>query len=83
MSTIEKLKRRFFEKPIRNDITQKEIERLAKHYGCDIYTGGNHQKRIVHVGTGTVIPLPQHSKTVAEPYVKELQELFESIGEEG
>ena len=79
MSTIEKLKKKFYEKPIRNDITYDEVERLARYYGCDIYTGGNHQKRIVHKQSGTIIPLPQHGNLIKEAYIKELRDLFDTI----
>ena len=80
MSTIEKLKRKLYEKPVRNDMTIDEVVRLARAYGCEIKTGGNHQIRIVHIGTGRVIPLPFHGKTVKEAYIIELKELFDEIG---
>ena len=79
MSTIEKLKNKFYEKPVRNDLTIDEVVRLAKAYGCVIYTGGNHQIRIVHKESGRVIPLPRHGKSVKEAYVLELRELFDEI----
>ena len=79
MSTIEKLKNKFYEKPVRNDMTVQEIIRLAKAYGCEILTGGNHQIRIVHKPSGRVIPLPSHGKTVKEAYIMELRELFDEI----
>ena len=79
MSTIEKLKKKFFEKPVRKDMTMEEIVRIAKSYGCGVLTGGNHQIRIVHKPTGTVIPLPCHGKTVKEAYIIELKELFREI----
>ena len=80
MSTLEKLKNKLYEKPVRNDLTIDEVVRLAKAYGCTIVTGGNHQIRIVHRGTGRVIPLPSHGKTVKEAYIMELKELFDEIG---
>ena len=52
MSTLEKLKKKFFEKPVRNDMTIDEVIRLSESYGCMIMTGGNHQIRIVHKPTG-------------------------------
>ncbi len=79
MSTIEKLKKKFFEKPVRNDLTVDEVVRLARAYGCTVLTGGNHQIRIVHKPTGRVIPVPSHGKTVKEAYVMELRELFDEI----
>ncbi len=79
MSTLEKLKKKFYEKPVRNDLTIDEVVRLAKAYGCSIVTGGNHQIRIVHKPTGTVIPLPSHGKTVKEVYIAELKNLFTEI----
>ena len=82
MSLLEKLKAKFFEKPVRNDLTRDEVVRLAKAYGCEIYTGGNHQIRIVHKASGRVIPLPCHGKTVKEAYIVELKELFREIDSE-
>lgn len=79
MSSFEKLKNKFFEKPVRNDMTMAEIVRLAKGYGCEIVTGGNHQIRIVHRQSGRVIPIPQHGKTIKEAYIMELRELFNEI----
>ena len=79
MSQIEKLKKKFFSKPIRNDMTLNEVKRLAEYYGCKISTGGNHQIRIAHIETGTVIPLPCHDKCVKEAHIKELKDLFMKI----
>lgn len=62
VSTLEKLKKKFNEKPVPNDITIEDVIRLAKAYGCKIVTGGNHQIRIVYKPLGTVIPLPCHGK---------------------
>ena len=83
MSTIEKLKRKLYEKPVRNDMTIDEAVRLARSYGCEIATGGNHQVRIVHRATGRVIPLPRHGNTVKEAYIVELKELFDEIDSQG
>ena len=44
MSTIEKRLKKFYRKPIPNDITFEEIEVIAKYYGCQVSTGGNHSK---------------------------------------
>ena len=79
MSKIEKLKRKLFEKPVRNDMTMDEVKKLALYYGCDIVTGGNHQIRIVHKKSGTVIPIPWHGKNIKEAYIAELRNLFEEI----
>ena len=79
MSTIEKLKKKFYEKPARNDMTIDELIRLAKAYGCVVLTGGNHQIRIAHKPTGRVIPIPNYGKTVKEAYIMELRELFDEI----
>ena len=81
MSQIEKLKRKFFEKPVRNDITINEVKKLAAHYGCEVLSGGNHPIKICHRKTGTIIPIPQHSDTVKEAYIAELKELFTEIEE--
>ncbi len=83
MSKIEKLKKKLYEKPVRNDMTTDEVIRLAKAYGCRILTGGNHQIRIVHKPTGRVIPLPQHGKNVKEAYIIEIKEMIEEIESSG
>lgn len=76
------MKQKFFRKPVPNDITHDEVLRLAKSYGCNVRTGGNHQTKIVHVPSGTVIPIPHHGNVVGEAYIKELKILFEAIEEE-
>ena len=79
MSRLDKLKKKFFEKPCRNDMTWEEIEKLARAYGCVIKGGGKHPYRIAYVPTGTVIPIPIHGKTIGEAYIGQLQMLFEEI----
>ena len=79
MSTLEKLKAKFNEKPVPNDITFDEVERLANDYGCRVISGGKHSKKIVDVPSGTVIPIPMHGKYVQEAYIKELKDLFAEI----
>lgn len=81
MSTLEKLKEKFNEKPIPNDISFDEIERLARAYGCKVISGGKHSKKIADVSSGTVIPIPMHGKYVQEAYIKELKDLFAEIEE--
>lgn len=77
MSSIEKLKKKFYSSPVPKDITINEVMRLAKHYNCVVLTGGNHQIRIANPKTGIVVPLPQHDKSVLQPYIRELRELFD------
>lgn len=79
MSTIQKRLEKFYRKPIPNDITFEEVETIAKHFGCEVITGGNHSKKIVHRPTATVIPIPIHGKCVKEAYIKELKDLFDKI----
>ena len=79
MSTLEKLKEKFHEKPIPNNISFDEVARLAKSYGCSVVAGGKHSKKIVDVPSGTVIPIPVHGKYVQEAYIKELKDLFAEI----
>lgn len=45
MSTLEKLREKFKEKPIPNNISFDEVERLAKYYGCGVVSGGKHSKK--------------------------------------
>ena len=40
MPQIEKLKKKFFEKPVRNDITFDEVEKLSTFYGCVVKKSG-------------------------------------------
>ena len=82
MSKIEKLKKKFYEKPVRNDITMAEVVKLAGYYGCEVLTGGNHQIKICHRESGTIIPIPQHGSTVKEAYIAELKILFSGIEEQ-
>lgn len=82
MSTIEKRIAKFYRKPIPNDITFEDVEALASYFGCQIVTGGNHSKKVVHIPSGTVIPIPIHGKTIKEAYVKELKKLFDTIKED-
>ena len=79
MSKLEKLKKKFFSKPIRNDMTFDEINKLAKSYGCIVGGGGRHPFHVAHPATGTVIPIPTHGNTVDEAYIKQLRILFEKI----
>ena len=83
MSTLDKLKAKFNEKPIPNDISFDEVERLANAYGCRVISGGKHSKKIVDVPSGTVIPIPMHGKYVQEAYIKELKDLFAEIEARG
>lgn len=81
MSTIEKRLKKFYRKPIPNDITFEDVEAIAHYFGCVIVTGGNHSQKVVHRESGTVIPIPMHGKCIGEAYVKELKQLFDSIKE--
>ncbi len=83
MSTLDKLKARFNDKPIPNDISFDEVERLANAYGCRVVSGGKHSKKIVDIPGGTVIPIPMHGKYVQEAYIKELKDLFAEIEARG
>lgn len=81
MSTIEKRLKKFYKKPIPNDITFDEVQALAEYFGCIVVSGGSHMK-VVHRASGTVIPIPRHGKAVKEAYIKQLKTLFDSIKEE-
>ena len=81
MSTIEKRLKKFYRKPIPNDITFDEVQSLAEYFGCIVVGGGRHIK-IVHRASGTVIPIPRHGNTVKEAYIKQLKALFDAIKEE-
>lgn len=79
MSKIDKLLEKLNRKPIPNDIRIDELTRIAKHYGCQTVSGGKHQLKIIHVPSGTVIPIPCHGDTVAEAYIKEFKALLAEI----
>ena len=81
MSRIIKLIDRLYSRPIPNDITHDEIIRLARHYGCIVRNGGNHQIQIVYPDLGVVIPIPVHGKTIKEAYIKQIKDLFDKIRE--
>ncbi len=81
MSTIEKRLKKFYRKPIPNDVTFEEIETLARYFGCEVRAGGKHGKTIIHRPSGTVIPIPYHGKHVKEAYVRALKSLFNAIEE--
>ena len=78
MSQLQKLKDKFYSKPIRNDITFAEVETLAKAYGCLIKARGKHMA-VIYPEKGVVIPIPKHGKTVGEAYIKQLKNLFDII----
>ena len=79
VSQMEKLKKKFYSKPIRNDMTYDEIIRLAEFYGCKVSAGGKHPIKIIDMESRRVIPIPRHGKYVKEAYIIELRELFEEI----
>lgn len=76
MSQIQKLIEKFFEKPVRNDITIEEAQRFAESMGCIVDRGGKHSMHIVHKNSGTVIPIPIHGKNIKEAYVSQLKNLY-------
>ena len=78
MSQIDKLVKKFYEKPVRNDITYDELEKIAAHYGCSIKVVGKH-KKIVDEKSGVIIPIPYHGKYVKEAYIIQAKELFDTI----
>ncbi len=79
MSKLDKLKKKLFSKPIRNDMTFDEIEKIATSYGCIVGKGGRHPFHVVYPKLGRVIPIPTHGNLVGEAYIKQLRELFEEI----
>lgn len=81
MTAIDKRLKKFYRKPIPNDITFADVEAIAHYFGCEIKTGGNHSKKVVHKTSGTVIPIPIHGNCIDEAYIKELKDLFDSIKE--
>ena len=82
MSSIEKRIKKFYKKPIPNDITFDDVQVISEYFGCIVVSGGKHSKKVVHVDSGTVIPIPMHGKTVGEAYIKELKKLFDLIKED-
>lgn len=80
MSQLEKLREKFYSKPVRNDITFSEVETLASAYGCKVMPGSKHL-RVVHKESGRIVPIPRHGKTVGEAYIRQLKDLFDLIGD--
>ena len=72
MSKIQKLIEKFYERPLRNDLTFNEIQKISEYYGCKVISGGN-------IPSGTIIPIPRHGNCVKEAYIKQLCDLFDSI----
>lgn len=78
MSKIQKLIEKFYERPLRNDLTFNEIQKISEYYGCKVISGENHMK-VAHIPSGTIIPIPRHGNCVKEAYIKQLCDLFDSI----
>lgn len=81
MSKIDKAMKKFYNKPIPNDITFDEVVSVMTHFGCILDSGGNHPK-IVYPKLGYVILVPKHGKCVGEVYIKQLKDLLDMIREE-
>lgn len=79
MSQIDKLRAKFYRKPIPNDIRVDEAIKLAEWYGCKVEAGGKHPLKVIHPASGTVIPIPVHGDTIQEAYIKQLKDLFNKI----
>ena len=79
MSQIEKLRKKFYSKPVRSDMTYDEIIKLSESYGCKVISCGNHPIKVVDKESGTVIPIPRHGNCVKEAYIIQLRELFDTI----
>ena len=79
MSKIDKLLAKLYKKPVPNDIRIDEVVKIVENYGCVAKSGGKHQMKIVHVPTGTVIPIPSHGDVVAEAYIIEIKKLLDRI----
>lgn len=79
MARIEKLLEKLYKMPVPNDIRISELEKIARHYGCDVISGGKHPIKIVYKPLGTVIPIPVHGDTVKEAYIKEFKSLLAQI----
>lgn len=79
MSKIDKLLEKFYRLPIPNDIRIEEVEKIVTHYGCIVKPGGKHPMKIIHIASGTVIPIPIHGDTVGEAYIKEIKRLLDAI----
>lgn len=82
MSKIEKLLEKFYRKPIPNDITYEEVEKLANYFRCTVHkSGGRHSFKVAYPENGTIIPIPVHGNVVKEAYIKQLKDLFDLIRE--
>ena len=79
MAQIKKLEQKLYRKPVPNDMRIDEIVKIVKAYGCETRVGGKHPLIIVHVESGTIIPIPKHGDTVAEAYIKQIKDLLDKI----
>lgn len=79
MTQLDKALEKFYRKPIPNDITIDDVIYLATQFGCIIKSGGKHPIKVIHIESGTVIPIPIHGKYVKEAYIRELKNLFDEI----
>lgn len=85
MTQLGKRRKKLFQKPIPNDMTEEEIFSIAEQYGCSIHTGGNHQHKIVFNPDENCpiqqksIPVPSHGKNVPEVVIRELKQLIIEI----
>lgn len=81
MGSKEKLLKKFYRKPVPNDITFQEVCTIASHFGCVVRTGGTHVK-IAYKPLGAIVPIPRHGNCVEEAYICQLKSLFDRIKEE-
>jgi len=85
LSRQDKLRKRFFKKPIPNDFSPDELVTLINGYVADGYNltivpGGKHPMKVVHIPSGTVIPIPIHGKQIGEAYIAQVKALLIEIG---
>ena len=79
MTQFDKAIDKFYKKPVPNNITYDEVIYIAEKMGCTVVGGGKHPIKVVHRDSGTIIPIPRHSKYVKEAYIKQLKDLFDEL----
>lgn len=83
ISSIEKLREKFYKKPIAKDLTFNDAKRLLEYYGC-IFTdssGGSHFA-VKHSGVRGTLTLPRHAQQNLKRYnVRDITKFIDEINE--
>lgn len=70
---------KLYRKPVPNDITFRQIRRIATHFGCKIEGGGKHIR--IDFPSNKTLPIPIHGKCVPKYIIAEFKILLDEIQE--